>query len=66
MVAGQTLLTQCGNSGNTTEPHLHVQVQDTIEFSEVTKTLPINFVDSRGQFKFARANDIVKSAQKIE
>jgi hypothetical protein len=40
--AGQQVA-QCGNSGNTSEPHLHLQVQDRPGFSEHARTFPILF-----------------------
>ncbi|MEZ4796781.1 MAG: peptidoglycan DD-metalloendopeptidase family protein [Flavobacteriaceae bacterium] len=36
MVKQGDLLGQCGNSGNTTEAHLHLSLQNTIEMSEAT------------------------------
>jgi hypothetical protein len=33
---------QCGNSGNSTEPHVHVQAMDAIEFKHA-KAIPISF-----------------------
>jgi hypothetical protein len=37
-------IAQCGNSGNTSEPHLHIQVQDRPDFdSPKLKTIPIVF-----------------------
>jgi murein DD-endopeptidase MepM/ murein hydrolase activator NlpD len=43
--AGQPIA-KCGNSGNTTGPHLHVQVQDQPDFSAPgLKTYPILFRD---------------------
>ena len=43
--AGQTLAA-CGNSGNSTEPHLHFQVQDRIS-PVVAAGLPVAFTDVR-------------------
>jgi hypothetical protein len=38
------LLARCGNSGNTSEPHLHLQVQDQFDFdSPGLRTYPILF-----------------------
>lgn len=34
---------ECGNSGNTTEPHLHIQVQDQPDISDDATTFPIKF-----------------------
>ena len=36
MVKQGDLLAQCGNSGNTTEPHLHLSLQNTIDMSGTT------------------------------
>lgn len=56
VLQGDTLLGECGNSGNTTEPHLHLQVQDTADFKSVTQTFPIYFKSSNNNVQFARAN----------
>lgn len=37
------VLARCGNSGNTSEPHLHLQVQDRPEFGNQARTYPILF-----------------------
>lgn len=42
-----------GNSGNTSEPHLHIQVQDHPDFRQVTQTFPI-YYESNGQHQLAR------------
>jgi len=45
--AGQ-LLAKCGNSGNTSHPHLHLQAQDRAElFNDATHTIPIVFKNVR-------------------
>ena len=36
------LLGRCGNSGNSTEPHVHVQAIDRVEIASAT-ALPITF-----------------------
>ena len=41
VVAGQPLA-QCGNSGNSTQPHVHVQATDTAELTSA-RGLPIRF-----------------------
>jgi murein DD-endopeptidase MepM/ murein hydrolase activator NlpD len=39
-------IAKCGNSGNTSGPHLHIQVQDQPEFAAAgVKTYPIEFRD---------------------
>ena len=35
-VAQGEVMAQCGNSGNSTEPHLHLSLQNTVEMSEAT------------------------------
>ena len=41
--AGQPIA-RCGNSGNTSEPHLHLQIQDRADFRDTeTRTQPIFF-----------------------
>lgn len=34
---------ECGNSGNSTQPHVHVQVIDTPRFDEAARGLPLAF-----------------------
>lgn len=36
-------IAECGNSGNTSEAHLHMQVQDAADFSDDVTTFPIKF-----------------------
>ncbi|MBO0811577.1 MAG: M23 family metallopeptidase [Microlunatus sp.] len=38
---------QCGNSGNSTEPHVHVQATDSVDWSRANG-LPITFADRPG------------------
>jgi hypothetical protein len=42
--AGDTLAA-CGNSGNTSEPHLHYHLQDAPEFGPAARGMPAFFVD---------------------
>ena len=46
-------LAALGNSGNTGEPHLHMQVQNHVDFRQVTQTFPIYF-KSEGKTVFSR------------
>jgi hypothetical protein len=39
-------LAECGNSGNSTQPHVHVQVTDSADFS-VARGVPVAFRDFR-------------------
>lgn len=39
---------ECGNSGNSTEPHVHVQVTDSVDWA-VARGLPLAFRDARGE-----------------
>ena len=46
VVRGGQLIAQCGNSGNTSHPHLHLQVQNGPDFfAPDLKTFPILFRD---------------------
>ena len=42
IVKSGEIIAQCGNSGNTSEPHLHFQVQSDLSFF-FCEGLPINF-----------------------
>ena len=45
--AGQ-LIGRCGNSGNTSQPHLHLQVQDQADWNaQGLKTFPIRFAEAQ-------------------
>jgi len=59
VTAGETVLGQCGNSGNTTEPHLHMQVQNKPKFEHVTKTFPIAFKNQEA-ITLGRAKMLIK------
>jgi hypothetical protein len=55
--AGQ-LLGRCGNSGNTSQPHLHLQVQTGPDmWAPDTRTLPMRFSGSAAPDRPARRND---------
>lgn len=39
------LIGRCGNSGNSTEPHLHLQVIDNLDL-ELARSVPLTFAGS--------------------
>ena len=48
VVRAGDLVGRCGNSGNTTQPHLHLQVQSRADFrAKDLKTYPIVFREAR-------------------
>jgi hypothetical protein len=53
---GKTVLGECGNSGNTTEPHLHIQAQNHSDYKQATFTYPLYF-EQNEQKRFVRSND---------
>lgn len=62
-VAQGDVLGACGNSGNTSEPHLHIQVQDKPEFGyKGITTFPIMFKTSDG-YAYPRRNDWIQPAR---
>jgi murein DD-endopeptidase MepM/ murein hydrolase activator NlpD len=55
-------LAQCGNSGNTSQPHLHIQVQSHPDFGNpALTTFPLVFRSARGTV-FLRRNDRLTGA----
>jgi murein DD-endopeptidase MepM/ murein hydrolase activator NlpD len=46
LVSGGELVAECGNSGNTTEPHVHLQVMDAAD-PRTARGLPLEFVRYR-------------------
>ena len=56
--AGQ-LVGQCGNSGNSTEPHVHLQVTDSITWSSA-RGLPFTFTREDGSAWLPRNAEIVR------
>jgi len=56
------LLARCGNSGNTSAPHLHMQVQTHLDlWAAENRTLPIHFRASGDEElgRPARRNDVI-------
>jgi hypothetical protein len=51
-------IAELGNSGNSSEPHLHIQVQNNANFEKVTQTYPIYFKSQEG-LQFARTKQII-------
>lgn len=61
-------IAQCGNSGNTTQPHVHIQVQSTPEFDYECETFPIAFRhvmrgDKELQNVQAKRNDLLLNTE---
>jgi len=56
---GQQLAT-CGNSGNSTEPHLHVQVSDSTDWNQA-KGVPVAFRDRTGRIWIPSNTEIVEA-----
>lgn len=53
-------LAQCGNSGNTSQPHLHIQLMTKQDlFDKENLPLPMFFKDSNGKLQFYKRNDIL-------
>ncbi|MCO4782196.1 MAG: M23 family metallopeptidase [Candidatus Cloacimonetes bacterium] len=52
-------LAQCGNTGNTSQPHLHIQLMTKQDpFDKESTPLPMFFKDKEGKLKFYKRNDI--------
>lgn len=49
----------CGNSGNSTEPHVHIQVTDSLRF-ETSNGLPLAFGTSATDARIPAENEIVE------
>lgn len=50
---------QCGNSGNSTEPHVHVQVSDSTDWNRA-RGVPIAFRGSDGNAWLPGESDVIK------
>lgn len=57
-VEGGQLVGECGNSGNSTEPHVHVQVSDSIGGIEA-KGVPVTFRGPDGRVRVPGEGEIV-------
>ncbi|MGE3775770.1 MAG: M23 family metallopeptidase [Pirellulaceae bacterium] len=70
-VSAGDLLARCGNSGNTSEPHLHLQIQDHRDFAyPYLRTFPMRFEpvmlvrggqSRKGQQGELRRNDLLRA-----
>ena len=54
------VLALCGNSGNSSEPHLHFQLMDHPRHS-VAVGLPFTFEDAHGQDRIPRSGELVEA-----
>lgn len=54
------LIAECGNSGNSTEPHVHLQVSDSTEWT-TARGVPFAFRHRDRSVSVPRNNDIVSS-----
>jgi hypothetical protein len=53
-------LGECGNSGNSTEPHLHLQVSDSIS-GESARGVPVAFIGGDGRPWLPGAGELVRA-----
>ena len=59
IIAGQ-VLAQCGNSGNTSQPHLHLQLMSKSElFDKDNLPIPMFFKEGQQKPKFYKRNDLL-------
>lgn len=64
VVIGQPLA-ECGNSGNSTQPHVHVQVMDSVDLA-VARGVPLEFRDYRTWDRRGRGGQDVASGVPAE
>lgn len=59
-VARGAVVGACGNSGNSTQPHVHVQVTDTTRW-DTARGLPIAFSGPDGRAAVPRESEIISA-----
>jgi len=62
-VRAGTPIARCGNSGNTTESHLHLHAQDRPQVAiDIAQGIPIAFLDENGIAQVLEYGDVLKPA----
>lgn len=51
---------ECGNSGNSTEPHVHVQVSDSTDWARA-RGVPLAFRDPAGSVRGPAESEVVRA-----